>query len=51
MKQKEANQTKEEGGNQGEHPLIKIRRSGMYVTEAKLRSNLYLADLPPGGWS
>ena len=48
MKQKEANQTKEEGGTQGEHPLIKIRRSGMYVTEAKLRSNLYLTDLPPG---
>ena len=23
----------------------------MYVTEAKLRSNLYLTDLPPGGCS
>ena len=36
------------GGYQGEHPLITIRRSGMYVTEAKLRSNLFLTDLPPG---
>ena len=36
------------GGYQGGIPLIKIRRSGVYVTEAKLRSNLFLTDLPPG---
>ena len=39
------------GGYQGGIPLIKIRRSGVYVTEAKLRSNLFLTDLPPGGRS
>ena len=48
MNPKNANQTFSEGGYQGEHPLIKIRRSGVYVTEAKLRSNLFLTDLPPG---
>ena len=48
MNQKNANQTHSEGGYQGGHPLIKIRRSGVYVTEAKLRSNLFLTDLPPG---
>ena len=51
MNPKNANQTFSEGGYQGEHPLIKIRRSGVYVTEAKLRSNLFLTDLPPGGQS
>ena len=42
MNQKNANQTRSEGGYQGGHPLIKIRRSGVYVTEAKLRSNFSL---------
>ena len=40
-----------EGDYQGELPLIIIRRSGVYVTEAKLRKQFFLTDLPPGGWS
>ena len=35
-------------GYQGELPLIKIRRSGVYVTEAKLRSNFSLRICRPG---
>ena len=48
MNRKERTRQLRMGGYQGGIPLIKIRRSGVYVTEAKLRSNLFLADLPPG---
>ena len=37
-----------EGDYQGELPLIIIRRSGVYVTEAKLRSNFSLRLCRPG---
>ena len=36
------------GGYQGEHPLIEIRGSGVYVTEVKLRSNFSLRLCRPG---
>ena len=45
-KEHESNTT--QGGYQGEHPLIEIRGSGVYVTEVKLRSNFSLRLCRPG---